>query len=162
MPIRVVIDPAFDVPRTARLFDEGAGPVMIAAQADSLERRSADRDLLETRGATFLPLDGAAVESGWPSGLPAGLLTEVLRRLRRDHAVTHILTEAGPGLLDALFDSNLVDAALVFTANFDFPAESTDRGSTSTPRRHLENGPYRPIWEGCRGEDRVRWWQLEP
>ncbi len=162
MPIRVVIDPAFDVPRAARLFGEGAGPVMIAAQADSLERRPVDRERLERQGATFLTLDGPPVESGWPSGLPAGLLLDVLRRLRRDHAATNILTEAGPGLLEALFDSNLVDAALVFTADFDFPAESTERASTSTPRRHLENGGYEPIWEGLRGEDRVRWWQRKP
>ena len=162
IPMRVVIDPAFDVPRTAKLFDEGTGPVMIAAQTDALERRSTDRDRLEARGVTFLPLEGAAVESGWPSGLPAGLLLDVLRRLRRDHAATNVLTEAGPGLLDALFDSNLVDAALVFTANFDFPAESPDGASTPRPRRRLENGPYEPIWEGRRGEDRVRWWQRLP
>ena len=162
VPRRVVVDPAFDVPVDARLFHEGRGDVTIAAHATALARRAADQETLRSRGVTFLPLEGASVASGWPDGLPAGLLETVLRRLHRDHAVSHVLTEAGPGLLDALFGANLVDGALVFTAAFDFPGDPDGASARTAPRRHVEAGPFESVWRGRRGDDLVTWWHRRP
>jgi len=155
IPERIVLDPAFDIPTDARILGEGAGRVVIAAHPTALERRDADRRSLEDRGVAFIALTGDPVESGWPNGLSQELLADLLERLHRDRAVSHVLTEAGPGLLDLLFEADLVDAALVFTA----PVEFSGAGAGTRPRRHLGAERFERVWRGDRGEDRVAWWQ---
>lgn len=149
-PCRVVVDPDLALPPTARLFSIDAGPVIVAAAADRLDTNDAARTALADRGATFLPLP--TVEGRRPD---AAALRHLLERLARDHDVATVLTEAGPGLLGALFDADLVDAALVFTAPHRFDARTTTR----PPRDRLDPARFDLVWKGDRGGDQVRWWQ---
>ena len=153
-PRRVVVDRTLALPPDATLFRTPGGDVIVAADADILETHPERRDALAKAGATFiaLPTDDDASDRRRTS--PAAL-QHLLQTLAREHHVATILTEAGPGLLGDLFDANLVDAALVFTAPWSYDHRTTDR----TPIARLDATRFEAIWRGTRGGDQVVWWQ---
>lgn len=149
-PIRVVVDPALAMPIDARMLAVDAGPVIVAVDERRLTTAAATASALADRGVSFIPMPAGA------DRLPDGRrLEHLLTTLARDHDVATILTEAGPGLLGALFDADLVDAALVFTAPHHFATRTT----SAPPRDRLDSERFDVVWEGDRGGDQVRWWQ---
>lgn len=147
-PIRVVVDPTLATPPDARLFTVETSPILIAAD----ERRTtgtAEADALREQGAVLLPLPASDTRLPDPRTLAA-----LLETLARDHGVCTVLTECGPGLLGSLFDGDLVDAALVFTAPHRFDTRTTPE----PPRDRLDPARFEIAWEGDRDGDQVRWW----
>ena len=145
-----MVDPDLALPPTARLFSIDAGPVIVAASEDRLDADDVARTALADRGVTLLPLP--TIEGRRPH---AAALRHLLESLARDHDVATVMTEAGPGLLGALFDADLVDAALVFTAPHRFESPTTKR----PPRDRLDPACFDLVWRGDRDGDQVRWWQ---
>ena len=161
-PRRVVVDRSLASPPDATLFRTSGGPVIVAADADVLDAHPERRDALAEVGATFiaLPADydaGSDADSGIDQRRRTSpdALRHLMHVLARDHDVATVLTEAGPGLLNDLFDADLVNTALVFTA----PRSFDQRTTTNPPRDRLDHERYEPLWKGHRGGDHVVWWQ---
>lgn len=151
---RVILDRRLQCPPSATLLEAEGPPVLIAAERSALDRAADRRRALEAKGAILLPMAGPSEPTATDRGAAATTLHALLETLGRDHAVSTILTEAGPGLLRDLFLADLVDAALVFTA----PIRFDERTTTHRPRRFLEGGDHERAWSGDRDGDRVEWW----
>ena len=109
VPRRVVVDPLLRIPVGARLVRTASeGPVEIACAASSRDSRAAeDVNALERAGIRWREIDAA--------GDRAGILRALLRGLSSD-GVSTVLTEAGPRLVRALLDADLVDEAWIFAS----------------------------------------------
>jgi diaminohydroxyphosphoribosylaminopyrimidine deaminase/5-amino-6-(5-phosphoribosylamino)uracil reductase len=153
-PRRVVVDRTLSLSPDATLFRTPGGDVTVAADADVLEAKPGRTAELAAAGATFIPLPTEDHAASRRRSSPDAL-HHLLHTLAREHGVATVLTEAGPGLLRDLFDANLVDAALVFTAPWSFDVRTT----TAPPRNRLDRDRFEPLWTGHRGGDRVTWWQ---
>jgi diaminohydroxyphosphoribosylaminopyrimidine deaminase/5-amino-6-(5-phosphoribosylamino)uracil reductase len=153
-PRRVVVDRGLALSPEATLFRTPGGAVTVAVDADVLQANPGRAAKLAAAGATFIALPAEDDASDRRRVSPVAL-HHLLHTLSREHHVATILTEAGPGLLGDLFDANLVDAALVFTAPWSFDVRTT----TAPPRDRLDRERFEPLWSGHRGGDRVAWWQ---
>jgi diaminohydroxyphosphoribosylaminopyrimidine deaminase/5-amino-6-(5-phosphoribosylamino)uracil reductase len=163
-PIRVVIDPDVETPPNASILTTTGGPVVIACRDDDRSDLRARSERLTAAGAMVLPIGDPDEDPAIGDGhrtlrgrFSAGRMRSLLRRLAEEHDVTTLLTECGPGLLRSLFEADLVDAALVFTAtqtpgNEDSPDEPR-------PRDLLRNASFETIWSGTRENDCVVWSQ---
>ena len=157
LPHRVIFDPALRMPARSRILQEGSGRVLLAT-SEAAARRDPDRlQGLRDRGVEpiVLPMDLPMDPHVRFQALPLESWQELLERLSEDFEVATVLTEAGPGLLGALFQHRLVDAALVFTSPERF---SPSTGTSPRPRDLLEDSDLERIWTGLRGDDRVAWW----
>ncbi len=103
---RVVVDPKLEIPLTAQLV-KGVreAPTHIACSQSKLESRKAVA--LQAKGVDLIGIETNR------KGLS---LEALLRELVRRHDVTHVLVEAGPGLMGRLFKEKLVNEAWVFVA----------------------------------------------
>ena len=109
---RVVVDTDLRIPLECRLCTTARGvPTLVACERSlasttfSAKRRAA----LDQLGVTIIPV----ADEGPGRGLN---LPELMRTLLRDHGVSTLMVEAGPGLLGALFEADLVDEAIVYIA----------------------------------------------
>jgi diaminohydroxyphosphoribosylaminopyrimidine deaminase/5-amino-6-(5-phosphoribosylamino)uracil reductase len=111
-PVRVVADTDLDIPldsaivRSAR---ETPTCVLCEAALTNAAITARVRGELERAGVRLLGVPGDA--SGRGLDLRAALLS-----LRRELNVSSVLVEAGPGLVGALVDADLVDEAVVYVA----------------------------------------------
>ena len=140
--IRVLVDPALDLPLDATLLTTAAEIPLIVATEDPTSTKAQD---VRSRGGEVIPFDAG--------------LEGVLRLLAQEHNVANVLVEAGGGLLGALFHDGLVNAALVFTAPMllgDREAPSAARGLA--PSRITDGITFTPLWTGRRGDDLVGWY----
>lgn len=163
-PMRVIVDPDLDTPPTALILKTAGGPVLIACRNDpddDLHRMRSEQ--LAAAGATILPIE-VPPDSGMRESasenlrgrFSAGRLGSLLRHLAEDHDVATVLTECGAGLLQGLFEADLIDATLVFTA----PDTGVKGAPTSpSPRDLLHLASFETIWSGRRGDDHVVWSQ---
>ena len=153
----MIVDPLLELPHTARILESGTGEVMIATSEEVANARPDRLTALQERGASvlLLPMGDAPGSRADFTTLPMTTWTRLLETLVRDHQVSTVMTEAGPGLLRSLFTHDLVDAALVFTApaRFDPPT-----GNPPRPRDLLASSGLQPAWRGRRGEDEAAWW----
>ncbi len=105
---RVVIDPRLELPPESKLVQSiHQAPILVAcleAQIGVQPRRAAE---LRASGVEVVPVSGSGRE------LP---LERVLRALVKRFETTHVLVEAGPGLVGRLFRQRLVNEAWVFVA----------------------------------------------
>jgi diaminohydroxyphosphoribosylaminopyrimidine deaminase/5-amino-6-(5-phosphoribosylamino)uracil reductase len=105
---RLVIDPRLELPPDSQLVATiHQAPLSVAcleAQIALQPRRAAD---LRAAGADVLPVPGTGRE------LP---LERLLRAMAKRYETTHVLVEAGPGLVGRLFRQSLVNEAWVFVA----------------------------------------------
>ncbi len=109
---RVVADSDLDLPpdsKLARTADDA--PVLVACHEELMSAGiTASRvRMLTSRGVKLVGVSRSP--RGW--GLD---LAHLLRVLAREHQVSTLLVEAGPGLLGSLFDASLVDEAVVYVA----------------------------------------------
>ena len=106
LPIRIVIDPRLRTPVRSRLVQTAREhPLLIACAAASADSDAARR--LQAGGAEVIGIETADGE------LP---LAPLLKQLVATRDITHVLVEAGPGLMTRLFRQRLVNEAWVFTA----------------------------------------------
>ena len=105
---RVIADPQLQISLTARLINTAAeAPTIIACREDALHGRSSHVQQLRDAGAEVMPLPVIANERS---------VEHLLRNIVQQHDVTHVLVEAGPGLITRLFRHRLVNEAWVFIA----------------------------------------------
>lgn len=154
---RVVVDPDLRFPADAAMLKTTGGEILVACRPDAATSNPDVVRRLEAAGARVLEVEGNDDES-LRGGFGGDRLKRLLRRLAREDGVATVLTECGPGLLEALFGNDLIDAALVFTA--------PERGPTGLhpshrprPRDLLEAAGFETIWSGHRGPDEARWSQ---
>lgn len=157
VPRRVVVDPLLELPLSARILESGTSEVMVAT-SDRIAIARPDRiAALKERGArtVLLPMGNDPGSRADFAKLPPRTWIRLLEILERDHQVSTLMTEAGPGLLRAFFENDLVDAALVFTAPTRFEPST---GTAPRPRDLLADSGLERAWSGRRGEDEASWW----
>ncbi|MCA9291005.1 MAG: bifunctional diaminohydroxyphosphoribosylaminopyrimidine deaminase/5-amino-6-(5-phosphoribosylamino)uracil reductase RibD [Phycisphaerales bacterium] len=146
---RVVIDPKLQTPLDAALVrTAGDVPTSIACAASILAARPERVIALESAGVELI-----AIPMDEDAGLP---LAPVLRHLVTAHDATHVLVDAGAGLLGRLFAERLVHAAWVFIAPLllgDERAIPCVRGLTS--ERLTDGVPLALQWIRRRDDDVV-------
>jgi len=152
---RVVIEPALEIAADCRLVATAAEtPTVVACGADRL---AADTDrvrALTDAGVEIIAVPRTGTE------LP---LDDVLRELVLRHQTTHIMVEAGAGLLGRLFRDGLVNEAWVFVAPLLFGDEQAlpcVRGLTVAT---LTDGCPLELWNvRRRGDDVVLRYGVNP
>jgi diaminohydroxyphosphoribosylaminopyrimidine deaminase/5-amino-6-(5-phosphoribosylamino)uracil reductase len=141
MPLRVIVDPRLQTPLDSQLArTAGEVPTIIACADQSAETEAATR--LRAAGAQLMPLPMDGIE------LP---LATALKRLASQHDVTHVLTEAGPGLMRRLFQQRLANEAWVFTA----PLDTGNDPSLPHVRGMLNDLRIEPWARQRRGDDAI-------
>ncbi|MAD77934.1 MAG: riboflavin biosynthesis protein RibD [Planctomycetaceae bacterium] len=170
-PCRVVLDPDLALPPTARMLHiPNGGPILVITDETVVGRDPDRADALRDLGVEIMTIPWAPPGSPAPvdspsAGSAGGRLRrrltgdgcrDLLEALARNHDVATVLTEAGPDVLHALFDHQLVDAALVFTSPRRFEPST---GSPPHPRDRLDDRRFEIVWRGDRGGDAVAWWQ---
>ncbi|MCI0363709.1 MAG: bifunctional diaminohydroxyphosphoribosylaminopyrimidine deaminase/5-amino-6-(5-phosphoribosylamino)uracil reductase RibD [Phycisphaerales bacterium] len=103
---RIVIDPKFRIPLTATLCTTTRiAPTIIVCRNDALEGQPAKAKPARDLGVDLVgfPVEGECLS------LPA-----ILRQLAAQWDLSHLLVEAGPGLVSRLFRQRLVNEAWVF------------------------------------------------
>lgn len=154
---RVVVDPDLQMPTDAAMLDAPGGEVLVACRPDAVTSKPESARGIEAAGARIVAVEG--IDDDAMRGRFGGdRLDGLLRRLAREEGVTTILTECGPGLLEALFGADLVDAALVFTAPGS-GAIGRHPSHRPRPRDLLANADFETIWTGRRGSDSACWSQ---
>ncbi|MEO0715740.1 MAG: RibD family protein, partial [Planctomycetota bacterium] len=110
VPVRVVVDRDLDIPLDCALV-KTASEVPTVVACDKVYTRAtitADRrEALESAGVTI-----AGVPQG-PGGVDLSLL---MRFLVEQYDASNVMVEAGPGLLGAFIEQDLVDEAYIYTA----------------------------------------------
>lgn len=122
-PIRVVFDATLRTPPDARLFRDGAGPVIIVARTDAPAARSAH---LREAGAGILRVPGARDGEGVS-------LRPALRALAHE-GINHLLVEGGGRLATSLLAARLVDRLVLFYAPILLGGERLLVGNLGIPR----------------------------
>ena len=146
VPRRIVIDRMLGIRADARIIRTALeGPVEIACDPSALAARApSDMAAFAAAGIRWRELR--------PEGDRSGQLRALLQELASD-GVSTVLTEAGPRLVRALLDADLVDEAWIFastavpgdTCSAHWPAPDPSRFSIADERR--------------RGSDVVRLWR---
>lgn len=154
---RVVVDPDLRFPPDAAMLGTPAGEIVVACRPDATASNPDAVRRLESAGARILAVEGRDDDSR-RRGFGGDRLERLLRVLAEEHGVATVLTECGPGLLQALFNADLVDAALVFTARKDGPT-GDHPSHRPRPRDLLEAADFETVWSGRRGPDTARWSQ---
>ena len=146
VPRRVLIDPRLEVPAGARIIRTASeGPVEIACAPEARTARAAhDIRALEDAGIRWRDVDASAGRGS--------VLRSLLRDLSAD-GVSTVLTEAGPRLVRALLEADLVDEAWVFTS----ATVPGDASSLTWPQP--DHARFAPVDERRRDSDTVRLWR---
>jgi len=106
MPWRIVVDPDLRLPMNSQLVATSQeAPLMIACSSERLRSDEANR--LRQRSVTLLGFASQGRE------LP---LADLLKRLTSEFDFTHVLVEAGPGVMRRLIAQRLANEAWVFTS----------------------------------------------
>ena len=157
IPHRVILDPALQMPAQSRIFEEGTGRVLLATSESAALGHPDRLRALRDRGAEpiILPMDSTLEDHVHFERLSLESWHQLLGTLSKEFEVATLMTEAGPGLLRALFEHRLVDSALVFTSPGRFTPST---GIAPRPRDLLDASDLETIWTGHRGDDRVAWW----
>jgi diaminohydroxyphosphoribosylaminopyrimidine deaminase/5-amino-6-(5-phosphoribosylamino)uracil reductase len=110
LPRRVVVDGRLETPAGSKLAASAReAPVMVLCSREAYEAEAGRRQALEETGVEIVAVAGE--HGGERIDLAAAL-----RLLRERFDATNVLVEAGPGLLGSLFESDLVDACVVYIA----------------------------------------------
>lgn len=146
MPRRVVIDPRLEIARGARVIRTASEGSVEIACAPSARAARAARDIraFEDAGILWRDMDDAA---------PRGDALRTLLGALSDDGVSTVMTEAGPRLVRALLDADLVEEAWVFTSTVVPGDASSLLWPTPDPLRFSRADERR------RGSDIVRLWR---
>lgn len=105
---RLVIDPRLEIAPSARLVQTARRvPTIVATIGRSIEANAVHAAMLENAGAELWAMPEKSGELD---------LASVMRQLASGRDATHVLVEAGAGLLKRLFKQRLVNEAWVFIA----------------------------------------------
>lgn len=111
---RVVIDAGLDIPLASRLVAtarEAPTIVLCAREMATAPISAGTRAALQQAGVTVVGVGSV------PDGPPGRLdLAAAMRLLQSEHGVSTAMLEAGPGLLGAMIEADLVDEAVVYVA----------------------------------------------
>jgi diaminohydroxyphosphoribosylaminopyrimidine deaminase/5-amino-6-(5-phosphoribosylamino)uracil reductase len=146
VPRRIVVDPALRTPADARIVRTACeGPVEIACAPEARAARTVqDIRTFEDARIRWRDVD--------PEAAREGMMRSLLRELSAE-GISTVLTEAGPGLVRALLDADLVDEAWVFTS-------SSVRGDADSARwPTLDASRFSMADERRRDSDIVRLWR---
>jgi diaminohydroxyphosphoribosylaminopyrimidine deaminase/5-amino-6-(5-phosphoribosylamino)uracil reductase len=152
---RVVVDPGLDISPTCRLVTSaGVTPTVVACGEDRVNTDTDRVRALKDAGVEIIAVRRTGTE------LP---LDTVLRELVLRYQTTHMMVEAGAGLLGRLFRDGLVNEAWVFVAPLLFGDEQAlpcVRGLTVTS---LTDGSPLELWNvRRRGDDVVLRYGVNP
>jgi diaminohydroxyphosphoribosylaminopyrimidine deaminase/5-amino-6-(5-phosphoribosylamino)uracil reductase len=158
LPLRVVIDPQLRIPLDAKIVtttDEA--PTIIACAQAIVDSSQGDADhkvqLLRSRGVEVL---GIPMQDG---ELP---LEPVLRELATKREATHVLVEAGGGVMSRLFQQRLVNEAWVFTAPLLLGDDQARRAISGMTAHQLADGVRMQLWNlRRRGGDMIARYRVE-
>lgn len=109
---RVIADTGLEIPLDSQLVRTARElPTLVACERSmaSGTYTAKKRAALDQAGVEIIPI----ADQGIGGGLN---LRELLTALARDHHVATVMIESGPGLLGSLFESDLVDEAVVYIA----------------------------------------------
>jgi diaminohydroxyphosphoribosylaminopyrimidine deaminase / 5-amino-6-(5-phosphoribosylamino)uracil reductase len=143
-PVRVVLDSRLRLPHASRLLKtSGEVPVWVVS-GEGAEARA--RTALETAGARVLPV----------AGDPAGRI-DVAAALSRlaEEGVTRVLAEGGAEIAGALIAADLVDEAIIFTADRTIGPGGLPAVSGAGLAALTESGAYTRVDERSVGDDRM-------
>ncbi len=139
---RVVADSDFSMPLDCQLATTAREyPTLLAVERSmacttyTAKKRAAADQL----GITIVPI----ADQGPGNGLD---LSELLRTLMRDHGVSTVMVEAGPGLLGSLFEENLVDEAIVYIAPMLLGDEQARSAAVGRVAEKLSNARRFRLW----------------
>lgn len=142
LPLRVVIDPNLRIPLEAKVVNTThEAPTMIACAQAIIDSASGDADhkvqALRSRGVEVqgIPMQGDEL-----------LLEPVLRELATKREATHVLVEAGTGLMSRLFRQRLVNEAWVFTAPLLLGDDQAQPAISGMTTRKLADGVRMQLW----------------
>lgn len=108
---RVVVDSDLEIPESCALVASAReAPTIVACAEELVGARIAAEKVARLKAAGVTLLGSPASPDG---KLDLGSL---LARLHRDHGISAVLLECGPGLLGAMFERDLVDEAVVYVA----------------------------------------------
>ena len=125
----------------------GNPPVLIGCSLENAESPKAKE--LQRAGITVVPLTTKEP------------LTELLENLHEHQNVSTVLVEAGGGLLGSLLKSQLINAALVFTAPRVLGEKDAPRAFRGlNPINMADAKSAHLIWSGVRGEDIAAWYHF--
>ena len=146
--LRVVYDFNLEIPLDSNLVHTaGDPPVLIGCSANCADTPKAQE--LRKNGIEVLSLSSKEP------------LTELLENLYEHHSVSTVLVEAGGGLLGSLLESQLINAALVFTAPRILGEKDAPRAFRGlTPTSMADAKDVHVIWSGVRGEDIAAWYHF--
>ena len=146
--LRVIFDAHLEIPVDSKLANTaGDPPVLIGCSAEKMDSPKAKE--LEKAGMTLLPLASAEP------------LKELLEKLYSDYNVSSVMVEAGGGLLGSLLKSQLMNAALVFTAPRILGEKDAPRAVRGlAPSCMAEAKNAKVIWAGLRGGDIAAWYHF--
>jgi len=111
---RMVVDSGLDMPVGCRLVEtarETPTMVLCARENATAAITTVKREMLERAGVRVV--GAPCLTPGGPGRLD---LAATLRMLREVHGFSTIMLEAGPGLLGAMIEADLVDEAVVYVA----------------------------------------------
>ena len=129
---RVIVDPSLRIPiasRLVRTIDQAPLTLICTTEAANADSRHEERRRLEAEGVEIL-----ALEPGRDGRLEPG---QILRLLVRVYDVTNVLIEAGPRLLGALHDDQLIDEIRVYLAPLLLGDPDALPPIESRPKSHL-------------------------
>lgn len=129
---RIVIDPLLEIPLTSKLVATAAlAPVTIICGESSIEKHADRAKLLRDHGVELLamPMTNNFIQ-----------LAPALRELVKRHDMTHVLVEAGAGVMSGLFQQRLVNEAWVFTAPLILGDEQAQSALTGMTAAQLTEG----------------------
>lgn len=146
VPRRVIIDPSLVIPVSARIIRTAReGPVEIACDPSARAARApSDIAALEAAGIRWRDMREGTDRTGQLRGLMGGLASD---------GVSTVLTEAGPRLVRALLEADLIDDAWVFTST----GVHGDPASPEWPRPGVPR--FVLVDERTRAGDIVRLWR---
>ncbi len=138
LPRRVIIDPKLRTPIDAKIVNTlDQAPTTVACAKSIVDSSDSKVQSLRSRGVELLGVEMQGDE------LP---LEGVLKHLVSQHDATHVLVEAGSGLMSRLFRQRLANEAWVFTAPLLLGDEQAQAAITGMSANRLTDGVRLKLW----------------
>jgi diaminohydroxyphosphoribosylaminopyrimidine deaminase/5-amino-6-(5-phosphoribosylamino)uracil reductase len=137
-PVRVIIDQRLQTPLSAKVVTTiDQAPTIVACAQTVFDAAGPLADPLRSRGVSFIPLRDKRGE------MP---LKPLMQELATRHNVTHVLVEAGTGLMSQLFAQRLVNEAWVFTAPLLLGDDKAAPPLSGMTAQQLTDGVKMQLW----------------
>ena len=146
--LRVIYDLDLNIPMESKLANTASDPPVIVG-CSTAHAETAKAAELRKSGVTIIALTSESP------------LKELLEKLHTDHEVSMVMVEAGGGLLGSLLKSQLINAALVFTAPRILGEKHAPRAFRGlSPTGIADAQDVKLVWSGIRGGDLAAWYHF--